>query len=196
MEIFIDFDDTITQSVENVVRIVNKRYNLNVDYKDVCDWDWQDVYPNIPSSQISSVFGEKEFFNTLQFKEKALEVLFKYSMRNNITIVSKIIDRTAMVNKDEWIKKHLIGSGVDVEFRAIKITQSKGLIDMTGGIMVDDNAKYLQETDAKYKILFRNDTKFSKQQKWSGIEADNWADLDKIMRKIIQKEKGINNGKI
>lgn len=196
MEIFIDFDDTITQSVENVVRIVNKRYNLNVDYKDVCDWNWQDVYPTIPSSQISSVFGEKEFFNTLQFKGKALEVLFKYSMRNNIIIVSKIINRTAMVNKDEWIRKHLIGSGVDVEFRAIKITQSKGLIDMAGGIMVDDNAKYLQETNAKYKILFRNDTKFSKQQKWNGIEVDNWADLDKIMRKIIQKEKGISNGKI
>ena len=117
-------------------------------------------------------------------------------MRNNITIVSKIIDRTAMVNKDEWIRKHLIGSGVDVKFRAIKITQSKGLIDMAGGIMVDDNAKYLQETNAKYKILFRNDTKFSKQQKWSGIEVDNWEDLDKIMRKIIQKEKGISNGKI
>ena len=30
MNIYIDFDDTITSSVENVVRIINKRYNRNV----------------------------------------------------------------------------------------------------------------------------------------------------------------------
>ena len=30
MNIYIDFDDTITMSIENIVRIVNKRYDKNV----------------------------------------------------------------------------------------------------------------------------------------------------------------------
>lgn len=196
MNIFIDFDDTITQSTENVVRIVNRRYDRNVRPEDVCNWDWQDVYPGIPSKDISAVFGEEVFFNTLKFKPRAMDVLFKYSMRNNIVIVSKIIDRTAMINKTDWINKHLVDSGISVDFRGIKITTSKGVIDMSGGIMVDDNAKYLNETNAKYKILFRNNTKFSIEQEWDGMEVDNWTDLDKIMHKIIQKEKGITNGKI
>lgn len=196
MEIFIDFDDTITQSIENVVRIVNSRYDRNVRPEDVCDWDWQDVYPGIPSKAISAVFGEKEFFNTLRFKPKAMDVLFKYSLRNDIIIVSKIIDRTAMMNKTDWVNEHLIESGIKVDFRGIKITTSKGVIDMNGGIMIDDNATYLNETNAKHKILFRNNTKFSMNQRWNGMEVDNWSDLDKMMRKIIQQEKGITNGKI
>lgn len=48
MNIYIDFDDTITASIENVVRIVNKRYNRNVKPQDIGMWDFSDVYPDIP----------------------------------------------------------------------------------------------------------------------------------------------------
>ena len=35
MNIYIDFDDTITMSIDNIVRIVNKRYNKNVKSIDI-----------------------------------------------------------------------------------------------------------------------------------------------------------------
>ncbi len=47
MNIYIDFDDTITSSVENVVRIINKRYNRNVNVEDIGLWDFSDVYPDL-----------------------------------------------------------------------------------------------------------------------------------------------------
>ena len=40
MNIYIDFDDTIVNSVENVIRISNKRYNQNVQVSDVDKWDF------------------------------------------------------------------------------------------------------------------------------------------------------------
>ena len=43
MNIYIDFDDTITSSVDNVVRIINKRYNRNVKPQDIGKWDFSDV---------------------------------------------------------------------------------------------------------------------------------------------------------
>ena len=67
MKIFIDFDDTIAMSVENVLRIVNKRYNKNVSVEDIGKWDFSDVYPDIPLNDIVNVFGEEEFFRTLKF---------------------------------------------------------------------------------------------------------------------------------
>ena len=57
MNIYLDFDDTITQSIENVVRIVNKRYNKNINPKDIGEWDFSDVYPDIPLQDIINIFG-------------------------------------------------------------------------------------------------------------------------------------------
>ena len=70
MNIYIDFDDTITASVDNVVRIINKRYNRNVKPQDIGKWDFSDVYPDIPLEDIVGVFGEKEFFKTLKLKNE------------------------------------------------------------------------------------------------------------------------------
>ena len=67
---------------------------------------------------------------------------------------------------------------------------------MSDGIMIDDNVTFLNETNAKYKILFDNDTKFHRNQEWDGLRVDNWKDLDKVLSDIISKEKGITNGKI
>ena len=37
----------------------------------------------------------------------------------------------------------------------IPLGKSKGIVDMSGGIMIDDNAEFLKETNAKYKILYK-----------------------------------------
>ena len=61
MNIYLDFDDTITESLQNLTRIVNKRYHKKVRWNDVGKWDFSDVYPDIPLGDIVKVFGEQEF---------------------------------------------------------------------------------------------------------------------------------------
>ena len=90
MNIYIDFDDTIASSIENIVRIVNKRYNRNVKPQDIGKWDFSDVYPDIPLESIIGVFGEKEFFKTLKLKNDVIPTLRRYGKYNNLIIVSKI----------------------------------------------------------------------------------------------------------
>ena len=195
MNIYLDFDDTITDSVQNLVRIVNKRYDKRVRWNDIGEWDFSDVYPDMPHKDIVKVFGEQEFFDTLYAKEYAILALHKLSKRNDIFIVSKC-DDTASKRKYEWIKSHLHDTGIDVEFTAIPLNSSKGLVDMSGGIFVDDNVRFLKETNAKYKILFNNHRKFDAEQDWKGLEVDNWYDLYDVMADIIGIEKEITNGKI
>lgn len=195
MNIFIDFDDTITMSVENVVRIVNKRFGKNVKTENIKEWDFSDVYPDIPLKDIVDIFGEDEFFQTLRLKEDVLPTLRRYGQYNTITIVSKV-DMVAMKRKNDWIKEHLIDIGININFRGIPLGKSKGIVDMSGGIMIDDNAEFLKETNAKYKILYKCNRKFDEEQEWDGYVVHNWKELDALLKNIITKEKGYTNGKI
>ena len=195
MNIYLDFDDTITDSLQNLTRIVNKRYNKRVRWDDIGKWDFSDVYPDIPLRDIVKVFGEQEFFDTVYPKEYAILALHKLTKRNNAYIVSKC-DYVASKRKSEWIKNNLEGIGINIQFTPVPLSGSKSMVDMSDGIFVDDNVKFLEETNAKYKIFFNNHRKFDVEQKWDGLEADNWYDLYDIIADIIGKEKGVTNGKI
>ena len=195
MNIYIDFDDTIAESLPAVVRIVNERYDRDVDVHDISEWSFGDVYPDIPQHDIIKVFGEEGFFKILKPKKDVIRVLHKFCKRNELIVVSKV-DTRALYNKNAWIDEKFRNIGIDMRFIGIPLGKSKGLIDMDGAIMVDDNVKFLNETNAKYKILFDNDTKFHRGQKWDGMRVDNWKDLDIILSDIVGKEKGITNGKI
>ena len=173
MNIYIDFDDTITSSVDNVVRIINKRYNRDVKPQDIGKWDFSDVYPDIPLEDIIGVFGEKEFFKTLKLKNDVIPTLRRYAKYNNLIIVSKV-DGVAIKEKYNWIKEHLMDIGIDIEFRGIPLGKSKGIIDMADGIMIDDNAQFLKETNAKYKILYKCDRAFDDTQDWDGYTVSSW----------------------
>lgn len=195
MNIYIDFDDTITQSVENVIRIVNQRFNKNVKVQDIGEWDFSDVYPDIPLEDIINVFGEEEFFRTLKFNDDVIPTLRKYTKYNNIIIVSKV-DMSIIQRKFNWVKNHLIDIGINVEFYGVPLGKSKSIIDMSDGIMIDDNASFLKETNAKYKILYKCNRKFDTKQEWDGYTVSSWKELNKLLHNIISKEKGYTNGKI
>lgn len=195
MNLYFDFDDTITNSVEGVVRIVNKRYNKKVMAKDIGKWDFSDVYADVPHADIVKIFGEQEFFNTLYPKDNAILTLHKLSKRNNIHIVTKASTEAA-IRKDKWIKNTLTNMGIKTTLTIVPLHGSKGMVDMSDGIFVDDNVTFLNETNAKYKIFFDNHRKFDEKQEWVGLRVDNWLDLYNVMADIIGKEKGIQNGKI
>lgn len=195
MNIYIDFDDTITNSIQALLAISNRRYGTSYKIEDVGDWNFKDIYPNIPLKEIVSIYDTDEFYNLLSIKRDALFVLRRFAKRNKIFIVTKV-NKKSMVQKFQWIKEHIQNFGIDVELIGIPLNKSKGIVNMSEGIMIDDNVKFLNETNAKYKILFKNNRKFDELQEWSGMSVTSWQELEKILYNIISKEKGITNGKI
>ena len=85
---------------------------------------------------------------------------------------------------------------IPVEYIAVTTNKDKGIVDMDGGIMIDDNASYLRDTNAKYKILYDNQREIDVNMDWDGLRAYDWQDAYKLLSEIIGKEKGITNGKI
>ena len=104
MKIYIDFDDTIAQSLPVVVNIINKRYGRNANVQDIGRWNFSDVYPDISTHNIIKVFGEDEFFKHLKPKKDAVRVLHKFCKRNELIVVSKV-DTKALWNKNGWLDK-------------------------------------------------------------------------------------------
>ena len=197
MKIYLDFDDTIVNSIETLTNIVNERYFKNIAPKDIGEWDFSDVYPDIPLDDIVKIFGEQEFFNDIELKDYALIAIHKLSKRNDVTIVSKVTPE-AFRRKNDWIRDNLEALGINISFIGVPINESKSIVDMSDGVIVDDKVSFLEETNAKYKIFFNNHRKFDIKQSedWDGIEVDNWKDLYDELADIIRKEKGITNGKI
>lgn len=196
MNIFLDFDDTIVESINNVIRIANKRYNRNIQVSDIHHWDFTNLYDGIPSDDIIHIFGEQEFFDTLRFKRGAILTLQKFSKRNFLNIVSCVINYDAMMLKYHWINQHLNNMNIPVGFMGIPPHKDKSIIDMSDGIAIDDNAQYLDVTNAKYKILFDNQNDMDVNKHWIGNRVYSWYELDDVLSNIISKEKGITNGKI
>lgn len=195
MNIYIDFDDTLTNSIQALLAISNRKYGTSYKVEDVGDWDFKDIYPDVPLKEIVSIYDTDEFYNLLNIKRDALFVLRRFAKRNKIFIITKV-NKRSMVQKFQWIKEHIQNFGIDVELIGIPLNKSKGIVDMSEGIMIDDNVKFLNETNAKYKILFKNNRKFDKLQEWFGLSATSWQELERILYDIISKEKGITNGKI
>ena len=67
---------------------------------------------------------------------------------------------------------------------------------MADGIMIDDNAQFLKEINAKYKILYKCYRAFDDTQDWDGYTVSSWKELNKLLHDIISQEKGHTNGKI
>ena len=195
MNIYVDFDDTITDSLETLLIIANQRYGTHITRKDIKKWSFSGVFGNVPNQEIANIFGEEEFFKRLHLKDRCLITLSGLARRNKVYIVSKVVSTEGMQRKYNWIKDNLMGFCNNLEFIGIPIRASKGDINMGGGIMIDDNVNFLNETNAKYKIFYNNHRPFDETQKWDGLEVDNWQDLLIVIKEILIKEKGVKNGK-
>lgn len=81
-----DFDETLVNSIESLVSILNEDYNLNVDAKDVKRWDFKDVYPTLNTQQINAPWEDERFFQRLTFKDNTIEILENLSKEYPIKI--------------------------------------------------------------------------------------------------------------
>ena len=195
MKIFVDFDDTIVDSVENVIRIANNRYGQKVTINDIIQWSFDGVYDGVDSQDIVNIFYEDDFFKTLKLKDHALITLSKLSARNEIIIATKTT-RDGLIKKYKWIKENLKHVCKHIDLMGFNLEQTKYIPSMEESIMIDDNVQFLEESRAKYQIFYNNHRPFDETQQWNGLEVDNWWDLENMLKDILRKEKGFTNGKV
>ena len=195
MRIFVDFDDTIVDSVENVIRIANNRYGQKVTINDITRWSFDGVYDGVDEQDIVNIFYEDDFFKTLKIKNHAIVTLSKLSARNEIIIATKTTPK-GFEKKYKWMKQNLKPVCKHIDILGFNLQQMKYVPAMEESIMIDDNVQFLKESKALYQIFYNNHRPFDATQEWDGLEVDNWFDLEVMLKDILRKEKGFTNGKV
>lgn len=156
--IYWDADDVILDSGKVIVELINqKRQELGLpskDLSDLKDWGFKSILRTISKKEVELLFESKEFWNRVQVKPEFIDLLksgvldsyshqivTKGSLKNQ---AYKFVKFCTDLKEWNWIHHTLL------------IDQDKSIINMEGGIQIDDNYDNLIKTNARVKILLRN----------------------------------------
>lgn len=181
MKLFVDFDDTIVNSSEEVIKILNKRYGLDKSIKDLHDWGYKSIYKDINKKEIYSIYSSDDFWNYI----KVYDGFYKVADSNEIIICS-CGDTKNLIKKKEFISKRFKDSSACLLNTELGYTgRNKNIFDMSNSIQVDDVFENLFYTNASIKILFKNFNNFT-WQKIIPIEnlyvVNTWEEIYDIVR--------------
>ena len=67
--LYLDADDTILLSSEAVIKILNKKYNINPPktINGMKDWGYRSIYKYITTKEVENIYESDEFFNMVEF---------------------------------------------------------------------------------------------------------------------------------
>ena len=183
VNLYIDVDDTITKSSKLVLDILNSSRNTNFTEDDIYKYCLLDLFPNITHTEILNMFDSQEFYENVETFENCLDIINSYRdnefYKMNIVTVGTDIN---FENKVNWIMDNIHG---EIYIRHIPHGYGKDIVDMSNGIQIDDHLKYLRQTNAKIKILYKD----YKDRECNQIEpneeiyvVNNWNEIDDILK--------------
>ena len=177
--VYVDFDNTIVESNQKVIEILNDKYGLNKSEDDLEDYGYTSIAP-ITEEEKLGIFESDEFFSNLKFKSDFLKVLNKYDSKVKFVITTKGTAEN-LKKKEQWIKENIPGN---ISFIGITNNSlSKRQVDMTNGIQIDDCTAAL-DTNADIKILYKDNHNFNWQSNYNNTDilvVNTWLEIDDIL---------------
>lgn len=179
INIFLDFDSTIVDSIKRFVELANKKYKTDKDENDLGAYGFSNLYPEINNGEVHEIFAEEEFYNEdICWMNEAEEIIKNISNKFDIFIVTSASGKN-LEFKNKWISKHM----PFVKKVYATGSNNKSVIDMSGGIQVDDVYECLEKTNARIKLLYKNYNNF-KWQRHSNEDVYNvnsWKEINEIL---------------
>ena len=177
--VYVDFDNTIVESNQKVIEILNDKYGLNKSEDDLEYYGYTSIAP-ITEEEKLGIFESDEFFSNLKFKSDFLKVLNKYDGKVKFVITTKGTAEN-LKKKEQWIKENIPGN---ISFVGITNNSlSKRQVDMTNGIQIDDCTAAL-DTNADIKILYKDNHNFNWQSNYNNTDilvVNTWLEIDDIL---------------
>ena len=171
--IYLDVDGVLIHSCQAVCDIINEDKGTNFTGEQILSWNFKEICPNLTDGDIELLFADDRFFKYVQWIKGAREFIERHE--NNITIVTKGTYLN-ILRKILFFSRH----NIFVPIEGLSLNTSKNEIDMSNGIFIDDCAKNLRESNAKYKVQFLeyNDG-LNEQREWikgfNGYKMYKWA---------------------
>ena len=189
MKLFIDFDNTIANSSEVIVDMLNEHFDKNENFEKLRKYDFSDLFPECSYWDIEKFFNSDEMFERLKIFPNMIETVDAFKdFFDEISIVT-IGTKDNLENKKRFLKENnleLTFYGIENNGRSDK---SSG--DMHNGVFIDDHIGCLHSSNAKIKILMKN----VENGEWNKVEpnddiyvVNNWYEVYSIFD-FIKKNK-------
>lgn len=194
-KLFIDFDGVLVDSVKAFCKAYNSLYISHngfepAEHSLVNKWDFSDQCPLIhePNNMypnVEGIFAHQLFWNELEPMENAKNALLSLASYFELIVVS-IGSAENLAKKSLYIKEHFPMIHDVILIRNSDIRMDKSIIDMKGGILIDDNSNNLVSSNADIKICFGKDAEWNtKHGRWLN-RCMNWVDVLKWSRRHIK----------
>jgi len=179
--IFLDFDGTIVNSRKAYCDVYSQLYSECEHYehpswRDVTEWDLSKMCP----LSREDLFDHDLLFYYLEFMNGAKSKLEKLSTDFDI-IICTIGTYDNISKKSQWIKNHLPYIKKTIFINHGRNHMDKSIIDMSGGIIIDDVSSNLHNSNAEIKICFGDEFEWNKD--WLGKRCHSWCELSKELEK-------------
>ena len=156
--IYWDADDVILNSGETIVELLNqKRQGLGLEPKklsDLKDQGYKSILRTVSKREIELLFESDEFWDRVQIKPEFMNLLNSgiFKSYNHQIVTKGSIENQAR----KFVKLSLDLKGWNWIHHSILENQDKSIVNMENGIQIDDNYDNLIKTNARIKILLKN----------------------------------------
>ena len=147
MKIYLDLDGCVFRSKKQVTKYLNQRYNMEVKWKSVKDYNFQDQFPGVSLDEIEEIFSDRDFYHDCEFYKGAMDFIENSG--------HEIVFCTKGTIENLYYKTKLLNYYFPtIPIITLSNSLSKRNVDMSDGILVDDYDVNLNICNAKYKIMF------------------------------------------
>lgn len=178
-------DNCIVNSIKAICEMYNEdfKYYENYEYvhwSDINTWSFLEC-KCADHKYISTYFNQERFYKIVEYMDNAKEALERLSKKYEI-IVCSMGSFANLVGKELWMKKNMpYAKFIGLNF---KYHSDKTMVDMSDGIFIDDNMRYLN-TNAKELICFGD--KYEWNEDWKGKRCYNWIELEKYINERYEE---------
>ena len=188
MKVFIDADDTIMNSSKTVVDILNNKYGLSKTVADVKDWCYRSIYPGMTPETVLEIYDSDEFFTRVKLDRSFINFHRAHLEDCEFVVVTKGT-KINLEKKKKFLSGKIKGKYAGLIFDRVH-DFNKSIVDMRGGIQVDDRMDCLINTNAAVKILLTHGRSLPWNQVEPNVEnlyvVNNWHEAAEVIEFFLQ----------
>lgn len=174
-KLFIDFDSTIVDTVMAYCNLYNFLFEAELgfipaDPSKNTDWNFDSTCPMVVG-HVREMFEDPMFFYGLDFFDNAYAVLGGLNQKYDVQICT-IGTYKNIEQKADWIRRELPFIKKSILLCNEDITMDKSMVNMSGGIFIDDRMDNLMSSNAGLKLCFGKNFGWNKD--WKGLWLPDW----------------------
>lgn len=160
MKIFVDVDGVVIDTTGALADYYNEHYHSEEDFTEADGdkievWDAHDQLP-LMNGEIEHIFESDYFWDNVRIKPNAQLVLEYLSTKHDVYFVS-IGSSINIGKKTKFLRKHFpfVHNHIMLAMNG-DMSMDKSVVNMEGGMIIDDHMSNLNSSNARFKVLFKD----------------------------------------